>query len=57
MRADLPVVLGWYAEDVTRILETEVKEVEASIRESFQTQRILSWSQTARMLAFECQAG
>eukprot|EP00946_MAST-07B_sp_MAST-7B-sp1_P002141 g2141.t1 len=35
MRADLPVVLGWYAEDVTRILETEVKEVEASIRDKF----------------------
>lgn len=24
MDEDLPVVLGWYAEDVTRILETEV---------------------------------
>ena len=35
MDEDLPVVLGWYAEDVTRILETEVKEVEKEIRQAF----------------------
>ena len=35
MEEDLPVVLGWYAEDVTRILETEVKEVEKEIRAAF----------------------
>ena len=35
MDEDLPVVLGWYAEDVTRILETEVKNMEADIRNAF----------------------
>jgi zinc transporter 9 len=35
MDEDLPVVLALYAEDVTRILETEVKNMEADIREAF----------------------
>ncbi|OQR92168.1 zinc transporter [Achlya hypogyna] len=32
LRADLPLLLAWYAEDVTRLVEKEVQEVEAEIR-------------------------
>ncbi|CAM9525579.1 unnamed protein product, partial [Heterosigma akashiwo] len=30
---DLPVLLAWYAEDVMRVVEREVRQVEARIRE------------------------
>ena len=30
--ADLPVLLAWYAEDVTRLVEKEVKDAERDIR-------------------------
>jgi solute carrier family 30 (zinc transporter), member 9 len=29
---DLPLILAWYAEDVTRLVEKEVQEVEDEIR-------------------------
>ena len=29
---DLPVILAWFAEDITRLVEREVKEVEIEIR-------------------------
>ncbi|KDO16413.1 hypothetical protein SPRG_18062 [Saprolegnia parasitica CBS 223.65] len=32
LKADLPLLLAWYAEDVTRLVEKEVQEVEAEIR-------------------------
>ncbi|KAF0696731.1 Aste57867_12533 [Aphanomyces stellatus] len=32
---DLPVILAWYAEDVTRLVEKEVQEVEAEIRAKY----------------------
>ena len=35
LKADLPLMLAWYAEDVTRLVEKEVKASESPIRESF----------------------
>ncbi|RHY91815.1 hypothetical protein DYB35_008732 [Aphanomyces astaci] len=32
LESELPVILAWYAEDVTRLVEKEVQEVEAEIR-------------------------
>ena len=32
LRSDLPVLLSWYAEDVTRMVEDEVAKVEKVIR-------------------------
>ena len=35
LKADLPLMLAWYAEDVTRLVEKEVKASESLIRASF----------------------
>ncbi|CAK4104288.1 unnamed protein product [Aphanomyces euteiches] len=35
LESDLPVILAWYAEDVTRLVEKEVQEVEAEIRAKY----------------------
>ena len=32
LEKDLPLILAWYAEDVTRLVEKEVKDVEVDIR-------------------------
>lgn len=32
LEKDLPLILAWYAEDVTRLVEKEVQEVEDEIR-------------------------
>jgi zinc transporter 9 len=35
LKSDLPLFLSWYAEDVTRIVESEVRDVEAMIRKEY----------------------
>ncbi|RHY06857.1 hypothetical protein DYB38_008342, partial [Aphanomyces astaci] len=35
LESELPVILAWYAEDVTRLVEKEVQEVEAEIRAKY----------------------
>ena len=35
LKRDLPLILSWYAEDVTRIVESEVRDVETSIRRKY----------------------
>ena len=59
MDEELPVVLGWYAEDVTRILETEVKEVEADIRAKYpeagkRRDVVGGWGGVSRLLTRFC---
>ena len=35
LKNDLPLFLSWYAEDVTRIVESEVRDVESMIRKAY----------------------
>ena len=35
LKVDLPLILAWYAEDVTRLVETEVKASEGLIRSHY----------------------
>ena len=35
LHSDLPLIFAWYAEDITRLVETEVKDVEREIRKRY----------------------
>uniref|UniRef100_A0AAV1U5R4 Uncharacterized protein n=1 Tax=Peronospora matthiolae TaxID=2874970 RepID=A0AAV1U5R4_9STRA len=40
---DLPLILAWYAEDVTRLVEKEVQEVEEVIRGIYPEAAFIEW--------------